>query len=51
MKDWVGKTAVVIARKLLDLNYYITAPYTPERWNDEMRGISDAIGESIWTIR
>lgn len=51
LKNYISKSALIIGKGLLDLNYYITLPYTPKRWNDEMQGISDASGVSIWTLR
>ena len=47
MKDWIGKTGVTLARGLLDLNHIITYKYTPRRFEDEMRGISDGSGISV----
>jgi len=51
LRTWVGKTAVSLAKKLLDLNWYICEPYTPARFDEELLGISDASGVSIWTLR
>lgn len=42
---------VPVSDYLLDLNYYVCASYTPERWNQEMLGLADATGVSIWDIR
>jgi hypothetical protein len=33
-----------IARGLLNLNWYVSQPYTPPRFAEEMRGISDSSG-------
>jgi len=46
--DLLEPSLIPLADYLLDLNYYITARYTPERWNEEMLGLSDATGMSIW---
>jgi len=47
----IGDIAIVGIKKLLQLNYYITAPYTPRRWDDEMSGLADATGMDIWNFR
>jgi len=51
LRDIIGDFAVSGAKKLLQLNYYITAPYTPRRWDDEMSGLSDATGIDVWNFR
>jgi len=35
----------------LDLNYFVTKLYTPNRYDEEMKGISDGSGIPIETIR
>jgi len=51
LRDLIGDIGVAGAKKLLQLNYYITAPYTPRRWDDEMSGIADATGLDVWLLR
>jgi len=47
----VAKGGIKVARFLLDLNYKITKKYTPERYNEEMLGISRGAGVSMIKIR
>lgn len=47
----IAPALIPLADYLLDLNYFITARYTPARWNEEMLGLSDATGLSIWEFR
>ena len=44
LKNIIGKSAISVAKKLLDLNYFITKKYTPQRWDDEMRGLAKGCG-------
>jgi hypothetical protein len=32
LKKIIGKNAIALGKKLLDLNYFITKKYTPQRW-------------------
>lgn len=50
-KEWIGKTAVKAAQVLLNLNWYITKPYTPARFDEEILGLSEATGISEWLFR
>jgi hypothetical protein len=47
----VGEAGVAGAKKLLELNYWITQPYTNKRWDDEMSGLADATGMDVWNFR
>ena len=47
----LGKSAVSIVKKLLDVNYLITKKYTPQRWDDEMKGIAKGSGVPTKTWR
>jgi len=44
LKNIIGKGALAVAKKLLDLNYFITKKYTPKRWEDEFKGIAKGSG-------
>lgn len=44
MRHEIGETAVGLAKRLLDLNYVITKKYTPQRWEDEMKGVAKGSG-------
>ena len=44
LKKIIGKSAVSVAKKLLDLNYFITKKYTPKRWEDEFKGLGKGSG-------
>jgi hypothetical protein len=48
LKKMIGAAGVLGMRKLLELNYWITEPYTNRRWDDEMSGIADGTGLDIW---
>ena len=47
----LGKTAVSLVKRLLDVNYLITKKYTPQRWNDEMKGVGKGSGIPAKTWR
>ena len=47
----LGKTAVGLVKRLLDVNYLITKKYTPQRWNDEMKGVGKGSGIPAKTWR
>lgn len=47
----IGLTGVELAKKLLDVNYLITKKYTPQRWNDEFKGVAKGSGISAKTWR
>jgi len=51
LRKFIGKSGVAVARELLNLNYFITKKYTPQRWDDEMKGISEASGIPVNTLR
>jgi isopenicillin-N N-acyltransferase like protein len=51
IKNWFSKTAIKLGQQALNLNYYITLPYTPARWDEEMQGMADASGADVWNIR
>jgi hypothetical protein len=51
LKKIVGEAGVAGAKKLLELNYWITQPYTNRRWDDEMSGLADGTGMDIWNFR
>lgn len=34
LRKMIGKSAVSVAKQLLDINYFITKKYTPQRWDD-----------------
>jgi hypothetical protein len=53
LRNFVGNTGVLLMRGLLDLNYFITAPYTPRHWNEEMKGIHHGTKRkvSVWELR
>jgi len=40
----IGRAGVDVAQKLLDVNYLITKKYTPQRWNDEFKGVAKGSG-------
>lgn len=44
LKKIIGKNAISLAKKLLDLNYFITKKYTPQRWDDEFKGLGKGSG-------
>ena len=44
LRKIIGNKAISVAKKLLDLNYFITKKYTPKRWDDEIRGIATGSG-------
>lgn len=47
----IGETGVSLVKKLLDVNYLITKKYTPQRWEDEFRGVGKGSGISHKTWR
>lgn len=51
MKKGISGSALAIAKKLLDLNYIITRKYTPDRWDEEFKGIARGSGVSIHDLR
>ena len=50
-RNGLGTTAITLAKKVLDLNYLITKKYTPQRWEDEMKGIAKGSGIPAKTWR
>lgn len=51
LRNEIGQSGVAVAKRLLDLNYLITKKFTPQRWDDEFKGIAEATGTSIKTWR
>ena len=51
MRMDIGKNAVSLVKRLLDLNYVITKKYTPQRWEDEFRGVGKGSGVPTKTWR
>ena len=51
LRKMIGKSAVSVAKQLLDINYFITKKYTPQRWDDEFKGIGKGSGISANTWR
>lgn len=51
IKTFIGNTGVKLAKHLLNLNYLITKKYTEKRWDDEMRGISEAGNIELKVVR
>lgn len=47
----LSKAGLSIIKGLLDLNWYIALPYTPARYEQEMKGISKSSGYSYLNIR
>ena len=47
----IGEAGVGITKHLLDLNYIITKKFTPQRWDDEMKGIAKGSGIPVKTWR
>lgn len=38
----LGKVGIKLGKAVLDLNWYVSKPYTPMRFNEEMYGMADA---------
>lgn len=53
LRNFAGKTGVLLLRAVLDLNYFICKPYTNKRWDQEMKGIAKGTGHkvSVWELR
>lgn len=51
LRSEIGRSGVTLAHRLLDLNYLITKKFTPQRWEDEFKGVADGSGQSIKTWR
>ncbi len=49
--DVVGQIAVKILELALDANHLVSYAYTPIRFEEEMKGISDASGMSLTFVR
>lgn len=51
LRKGAGRVAVDLVKRLLDLNYVITKPYTPARFEQEMQGIGKGSGVPAKTWR
>ena len=51
LRNEIGQSGVAVAKRMLDLNYIITKKYTPQRWDDEFKGVAAGSGISIKTWR
>lgn len=51
LRHQIGESGVSVVKRLLDLNYIITKKYTPQRWEDEMKGIAKGSGIPVKTWR
>ena len=51
LRNEIGQSGVAVAKRMLDLNYLITKKYTPQRWDDEFKGVAAGSGISIKTWR
>jgi isopenicillin-N N-acyltransferase-like protein len=51
LRHEIGNTGVGLVKRLLDLNYIITKKFTPQRWEDEMKGIAKGSGVPVKTWR
>jgi len=51
LREWIINIALDIFNKLLDLNFWISREFTPDRFVDEMKGLADGSGVDYVTIR
>jgi len=51
LRNEIGLSGVAVAKRMLDLNYLITKKYTPQRWDDEFKGVAAGSGTTIKTWR
>jgi hypothetical protein len=51
MANYIGDLVVNLANYLLDLNYQVAAPYTPQRYIDEIQGMADGTNGKVDFIK
>jgi len=51
VRKWVANRTVWGAQGLLNLNWLITKPYTPARWDQELQGLADGSGIPVQIFR
>jgi len=51
LKKWIAKTAVWLGQGLLDLNFWVTNPYTNPRFDQELQGMSLGSGIPLNNLR